>query len=135
MLAKNYINGYEFDITSARTPGDYYRADPRTGEPTNKPLRHTNEYIHASVRSRCVLQGPGYGDRGLYDPPALKGWKLRADETIEGLPTPWFWEQQGPDQIILPEAPLRKVERMLLRTSPEIDEYVTEPPRPRRPRR
>jgi hypothetical protein len=63
-----------------RTPGQYKRADPDTGDPTNIPMVHTNERIHSSVRLRLDLGGLGLDDKGLYDCPALlaKGhWKLR----------------------------------------------------------
>lgn len=105
-----------------RTPGDYMRMDYRTGDPTNRPLKNTNEYIHASVRSRFVLNGPGYGDKGVYDPKALRPWKLRNEPGIEGLPTGWFWEDS--ESIVLPEAPLRTVERLLLKNSPDVRAYV-----------
>jgi len=135
-----------------RTPGDYFRVDPRlvlhnieysstirtdtffrTGNVTNKPLRNTNEYIHASVRSRFVLNGPGYADKGAYDPKALRDYRIRYEDV--GLATPWFWEDQGPERIILPEAPLRDTELMLLRGSADVEEYVLNPPSPRRSRR
>ena len=119
---------------STRTPGDYYRLDPRNGEQTNKPLRDTNEYIHSSVRSRFALEGPGQGGRGIYTPPALKGWRLDSNPNIEGLPTSWFWRREGPETVILPEAPLRKIENLLLGQSPDIDEYIHEPPPPKRRR-
>jgi len=56
---------------------------------------------------------------------------------MRGLQGPWFWENQGPDGYIVPEAPLGSVERMLLRTSPEAASYVrdTESGTPRRRRR
>lgn len=115
-----------------RTPGDYYRLDPRTGEETNKPLRDTNEYIHSAVRSRFVMEGPGLEGKGIYTPPALKGWHLDSEPNIGGLPTPWFWKREGPDQIILPEAPLRTVEKMLLKQSPDVDGFIHEQPLPKK---
>lgn len=121
--------------STTRTPGDYRRRDPRTGEMTRKPLRDTNEYVHASVRSRYALRGPGYAGRGDYDPPALRDYALRSEHASR-LPTPFFWEDRGPEGIILPEAPLRKVEKMLLGKSPEIYDYVMDAaPSRRRSRR
>ena len=120
--------------STVRTPGDYYRRDPRTGEQTRRPLRNTNEYIHASVRSRYALEGPGYAGRRMYDPPALRNYRLRSEEA-SGLPTPFFWEDRGPQATVLPEAPLRNVERMLLSQSPDIYDYVMERPPPRERRR
>lgn len=119
--------------TTARTPGNYYRLDPKTGEPTRKLLRDTNEYIHASVRSRYVMEGPGYSEKGVYDPVALRPFRLKSERDIQ-LPTPWFWEVDGPEAMILPEAPLRRVEKMLLKCSPDVLEYLEEPP-PRGDRR
>ena len=119
-----------------RTPGDYYRLDPETGEETRKPLRGTNEYVHSSVRARFVMEGPGKGGRGIYTPPALKGWHLDAQAGLD-LPTPWYWEREGEskgERIILPEAPLRRTERMLLETSPEVADAIDEPPSPKKRR-
>lgn len=110
-----------------RTPGDYFRMDPRTGQPTNRPLKNTNEYVHPSVRARFVLEGPGYADKGVYDPRALRRWRLRKDPHVSGMPTKWFWED--PEGLVLPEPPLRNVEKMLLKTSPEVREYVLGEPR------
>ena len=111
-----------------RTPGDYYRIDPRTGETTNRPLRNTNEYIHASVRARYVQGGPGLDDKGMYMPKALRDYRVRYEE-VEGLPSPWFWELQGSSEgTILPEAPIRDAEMALLDLSPRMKDYVTLPP-------
>lgn len=124
---------YSVAGSTTRTPGNYMRMDPRNGEPTRKPLKDTNEYIHASVRSRYVMEGPGHADKGIYDPPALRKWRLRSERGIQ-LPTPWFWEEDSPEAMILPEAPLRSVEKMLLKSSPEMVDYIEEPP-PRPDRR
>ncbi|KAB8356667.1 hypothetical protein FH972_024244 [Carpinus fangiana] len=118
---------------STRTPGQYVRMDPRNGNPTNRPLKNTCEYIHSSVRSRTVMEGPGYDDRGNYDSKALRDWRLRSEKEVEGLPTPWYWEERSPRggaPIILPEAPLRTVEKKLLRISPDIEEFVLSAPKP-----
>lgn len=111
---------------ASRTPGDYHRPDSRTGEPTKRLLRDTNEYIHASVRTRYVLRGPGYGDRGDYDPKALRRWKLVSEQREDLRERRYVWEQQDGNGIALPEAPLRAVERMLLQASPEADGYIVE---------
>lgn len=71
---------YKLTGRITRTPGQYKRADPTTGNPTDVPMTHTNERIHSSVRIRLELDGLGSDDRGLYDCPALlrKGlWRLR----------------------------------------------------------
>lgn len=117
-----------------RTPGDYYRINPRTGEQTREPLINTNEYIHASARSRLVLRGPGYGDKGVYNPKALQYYRIRY-EKVDGLMSPWFWEETTAQPLILPEAPLRDAELMLLRGSPEVEDYVLSTPKARRSRR
>lgn len=109
-----------------RTPGDYCRINPATGQATDEPLLNTNEYIHASARSRYVLKGPGYDEKGFYLSKALDEYRVRYEDV--GLATPWFWQLHGDDPLILPEAPLRPIERMLLRGSPEVNEYVTTPP-------
>ena len=112
-----------------RTPGDYYRLDPRTGDVTNKPLRDTNEYIHSSVRARFAMEGPGVSGKGIYTPPALKGWHLDSRAGINGRDNSWFWEREGPGSYLLPEAPLRSIEKMLLKQSPEVYDYIyTDPP-------
>ncbi|KAL9086266.1 MAG: hypothetical protein Q9159_004272 [Coniocarpon cinnabarinum] len=118
-----------------RTPGDYFRLEPETGAETRKPLKNTNEYVHSSVRARFVMEGPGRGGKGIYTPPALKGWHLDAQEGLD-LPTPWYWEREGEgrERIILPEAPLRRIERMLLETSPQVGDVVDEPPAPKKRR-
>ncbi len=71
---------YLFTGRINRTPGQYKRADPDTGLPTNVPMTHTNERIHSSVRIRLDLEGLGPDDKSVYDCQALlaKGcWQLR----------------------------------------------------------
>ena len=79
-----------------------------------------------------MLRGPGYADRGTYNPRSLRDWRVRYEEGLEGLPVPWFWEEQGPEHVILPEARLRAPERLLLRMTRYVEEYVTNPPTPPR---
>jgi hypothetical protein len=100
---------------------------------TDVPLTNTNEYIHASVRARFVRGGPGYADKGIYMPKALRDYRVRYQDI--GMATPWYWQLQGPDGIILPEGPLRETELKLLRGSPSTEDYVLNPPEPRRSRR
>jgi hypothetical protein len=77
----NSVTGfYRLSGRNTRTPGQYKRADPDTGLPTNTPMTHTNERIHSSVRIRLELGGLGLDDKELYDCPALLGkglWRLR----------------------------------------------------------
>ncbi|RMZ81386.1 hypothetical protein DV738_g2207, partial [Chaetothyriales sp. CBS 135597] len=80
----NSLKGiYTIAGSTARTPGNYYRIDHFTGRPTTKRLKNTNEYIHASVRSRMGLHGPGTSDRGTYDPPSLRDWTFNV---VNGQP-------------------------------------------------
>lgn len=71
---------YRIAGSITRTPGQYRRADPDTGKPSEIPMTHTNERIHSCVRVRLELGGLGLDDKGLYDCPALLGkdlWRLR----------------------------------------------------------
>ena len=82
-LSKIYnsvVSYYRISGSITRTPGQYKRADPDTGNPTDIPMTHTNERIHSSVRIRLDLGGLGLDDKGLYNCPALLGkgqWRLR----------------------------------------------------------
>ena len=80
---------------------------------TRRPLRDTCEYVHASVRTRFVLRGPGKDDRGDYEPPALDDWKLVVeypDGEEEGARPRIFWRARFEDEDVstrvLPESPL-----------------------------
>jgi hypothetical protein len=137
---------YSLAGTKTRTPGNYYRTDPHTGRPTTKRLKNTNEYIHASVRSRLGLQGPGTADRGVYDPPALKDWTFETEVAPPGRPGTSnglmvVWTDRNPKrsggQDKIPEAVLSETEMVLLRQSPRVYEYVRElrPPQAQREKR
>lgn len=130
----NSLKGlYSFTGARTRTPGAYYRVDP-DGRTTGKRLKNTNEYIHASVRARLGLQGPGVQDRGVYDPPALRDWTFDTEHTPsnggDGLMVVWTdrggrgGKKGGQDQI--PEARLTETEMVLLRQSPRVYDYVTD---------
>lgn len=103
-----------------RTPGQYQRVDPISGEPTGEPMTHTNERIHRSVRIRLELDGLDVDDHGLYKCQALlkKGpWQPRQvrakffdpigpDADWGGLSTlpkseelRWVWEYVGPRSL------------------------------------
>ncbi|KAI9889680.1 MAG: hypothetical protein M1814_005081 [Vezdaea aestivalis] len=60
--------------TRTRTPAGYHQIDPDTCTPTAAPLAYTHEYIHASVRARWGLGGPGIEDDGPYTCRALRKW-------------------------------------------------------------
>jgi hypothetical protein len=113
---------YRISGRITRTPGQYKRADPDTGLPTDIPMAHTNERVHSSVRIRLELGGLGIDDKRLYDCPALLGkglWRLRQDRIKVYDPVPhdadwgarpgrngvatapeddlrWVWQWDGP---------------------------------------
>ena len=114
-----------------RTPGSYNRVDAETGRPTRKALKNTNEYIHASVRSRSFLDAPGIHDNGFYESKAMAGFKLRTmGPKSEDRGPLAVWEskakKKGLPKVSLREAPLFETEKSLLRFSPAIDEFVHE---------
>jgi hypothetical protein len=79
-IYSSVVSYYRITGSNTRTPGQYTRADPDTGNPTDIPMTHTNERIHSSVRIRLELGGLGLDDKVLYDCPALLGkglWRLR----------------------------------------------------------
>lgn len=119
--------------TTTRTPGDYYRIDRHTGEPTSKPLKNTHEYVHPSVRSRTCLDGPGTGDRGDYDARGLRGWHVTVDkENVNRKHSIVIWRaprNQKRVLKILPESMLKETELRLLEKSPAIYDYYMEDPR------
>lgn len=101
-----------------RTPGAYYATDPNTGKTTKRMLQDTNEHIHASVRLRIALGGLGSNDRGVYDPPALAGWRsVGAEHGNPVVQKDVRWEYGGeerePERVLL-EDELGDVERLLL---------------------
>ena len=132
---------YTLAGTKTRTPGAYCRVDPATGKPTKKLLKNTNEYFHASVRSRTGLQGPGIEDRGIYESRALREWTFgveQNDQIGEKEPTVvWTKHNEKPGQPIIPEAILLPIERMLLGNSPKVEDFVLnmKPPRKKGKRR
>lgn len=130
----NSVKGfYSLTGTKTRTPGNYYRTDPQNGRPTSKRLKNTNEFIHASVRARLGLQGPGPQDRGIYDPPALKDWTFEAEMLPPGqggnadhLAVIWTdhnAKNTGGQQKI-PEAMISETELVLLKQTPRTYDYV-----------
>ncbi|KAF9631692.1 protein of unknown function DUF2235 [Lasiodiplodia theobromae] len=145
---------YSLAGSTKRTPGQYTVTDPHTGRSTGRPLRETCEYMHASVRTRLRMGGPGTEDKGRYDPEALDDWRLVVeyppDEHSDhhhhggggrpsgGPPPEIFWrlrsgidDQRVPVTTrVLPEAPLSRLERdILAERDPESFEYVMWPPR------
>jgi hypothetical protein len=145
----NSLKGlYSLTGSKTRTPGDYYRTDPYNGRHLTKRLKNTNEYIHASVRTRLGIEGPGVQDRGKYDPPALRDWTFDTmfvppaqGGNQDGLLVMWtnHSAKKTGGQEKIPEAKISETEMVLLRLSPRVLEYVTElrPPmkEKRRPRK
>ncbi|KAI4096895.1 MAG: hypothetical protein LQ344_000695 [Seirophora lacunosa] len=129
----NSLTGvYLLDGSTTRTPGAYCRVDPSTGRATSKPLRQTNEYIHPSARTRLELAGPGKADRGTYEAPALDPYKLKyEDDPTNGTRPRAMWVSRakprksggGPRKEI-PESPLWDKEKLLLKESPKMYDYV-----------
>lgn len=119
-----------------RTPGLYTATDPITCRPTSRPLRQTNEYIHASARTRYRLDGPGVSDKGLYECRALTdNYRLVVDygpNDASRSTDPdihWRLKFRDPSAVkILPEAPLWGIEKELARRDPETYDYIKRPP-------
>ncbi|OCT50549.1 protein of unknown function DUF2235 [Cladophialophora carrionii] len=140
----NSLKGiYSLTGSKTRTPGSYFRSDPHTGRPMTKRLRGTNEYIHASVRARLGLGGPGPLDRGTYNPPALRDWTFDVEAVgpgqggnQDGLLVVWTNhggssrrrgarnEKGGQEKI--PEERLSETELVLLKQSPRVYDFVTQ---------
>ncbi len=129
-IYKSMTGIYVLDGSTIRTPGSYYRVDPDTGRPTSRPLRQTNEYVHASARTRLLLDGPGIEDEGRYDGKALQNYRVKTDETENKRPfIIWAPRSRRKGAVRLPESPLWETEKELLRTDPKTYDYITEGPR------
>jgi hypothetical protein len=122
------VGVYALAGTKVRTPGNYYRVDPVTGRPTKKLLKNTNEYIHASARSRTGLGGPGIQDRGVYESKALREWQFSTEEPTGDATKPTIvWtdhSDRDEGQKVIPEATLSPTERALLENNPRVEDYV-----------
>lgn len=123
-----------------RTPGRYYATDPNDStKRLDRPLRNTNEYMHASVRTRIRLKGPGMDDKDRYEPESMDAWKLVVDypDGRDAKPN-IYWRARFRSEDVstrtLPEAPLWGVELDLLGMDSETEDYVLHPP-PTRPQR
>jgi len=75
-IMETYKAFYLVNGSTTRTPGQYHRTDPTTGNPVEAKLTNTNEFIHPSVRVRQAIGGLGPNDVGLYRPPALQNFEL-----------------------------------------------------------
>lgn len=127
---------YALAGSKTRTPGDYTAINRDSGRPTGRLLRHTNEYIHASVRARWGLKGPGIEDKGAYKCEALRDWKnavVKNDRSGERQKQV-VWEYDGDLEDmqgkILYEDTLGEFERRLLGRSPFVyDKILGHPPK------
>ncbi|KAL9612305.1 MAG: hypothetical protein Q9167_003084 [Letrouitia subvulpina] len=131
-IYNSLIGVYLLDGSITRTPGMYYRVDPFTGQPTSKPLRQTNEYVHPSARTRLTLDGPGKDDRGSYEGRALDSYRLTFEDNPQDAKRPLaVWasrsRRKGVARKVLPESPLWDKERQLLETSPKIYDFIYHP--------
>lgn len=130
---------YSLTGSRVRTPGGYQRIDPYNGRPTSKKLKNTNEYIHASVRARIGLRGPGPQDKGDYNPQALADWTFEPEHAPAGGAAPGqggnlsdgmmvVWNYRGgkdhDGQTRIPEAVLLETELALLRQFQAVDDYI-----------
>ena len=130
-IYNSLIGLYGLTGSKIRTPGNYFRSDPMTGRATDKRLKKTCEYIHASVRCRIGLQGPGPKDVGLYEPRALQGWKYASEQSPNGgQMTVWTRPDDQDGQSRIPEAPLADTEISLLEQTPRCADFVRAPPPP-----
>lgn len=123
---------YALGGSKIRTPGRYFAKDPTNGEPTDRPLRETCEYIHPSVRARLKLGGPGLNDSGKWECKALKDWKLNIEYADPGSKKPdIFWKlrtkERNVSYRVLRESPLWETERELLEEDRETYDYVMNP--------
>ena len=119
--------------SKTRTPGQYHATNGVTGDTEPRYLQDTREHIHPCVRVRLACGGKGAEDRGLYNPKALKHFKLLAPGEVtdkSGAVTDQYedryrWVLRTPERVvILPETELGDVELRLLKLSPESQKIV-----------
>lgn len=122
---------YALGGSAVRKPGRYTVIDPATGRETREPLRDTHEYVHASVRARVKLGGPGLNDVGRYDYEALQDWKMNVEPGADGRRATVTWKlrtkQRDVSTRLMPEAPLWEMEKELLSYDRDTMNYVLHP--------
>lgn len=137
-IYNSIMGAYSLAGRRTRTPGNYFRTDPYDGKMTTRRLKNTNEYIHASVRSRVGLGGPGIQDSGRYGCKALGDWDFELDTGNASKNEPMIvWKNMSANragQMVIPEAALLNTERQLLEMSPKVESYVLDMKLPRRSR-
>ncbi|KAM3467475.1 hypothetical protein NHJ6243_000096 [Beauveria neobassiana] len=87
---------------TARTPGQYRRIDPVTGDSRHGPfLLDTNERIHSSARVRLACRGLGINDDGDWTAPTLAAWRLRRTTTRFADPVPRdpLWDPANHEKV------------------------------------
>ena len=110
--------------TAIRTPSQYVAANPKTGAPTGRRLRETNEHVHISVRMRLALHGLGTEDAPKYEPEALKDWKLGRGQAAGRSGYSWTKKDEKGVLLEMPEDGLGDMEIELLEKSPDIYKQV-----------
>ncbi|KAI9793627.1 MAG: hypothetical protein M1833_000713 [Piccolia ochrophora] len=125
-IVESLSGAYQLAGSKTRTPLAYHRIDPETGQETSSPLRNTHESVHASVRVRYGLDGPGVDDKGRYAPRGLRDFKLIASRGDGGGRAKYVrWEAR--DGRVLYEDELGEVERRLLGTDPDVYDWLLKP--------
>lgn len=112
-----------------RTPDEYLEINPVTLQRTDQLLKNTNEHVHSSVRVRMGQKDTGYGEKGYYNPNALKGWDRQGQE-VSGAASgvdqmkDVVWEKKSPKAdgkvLRMPEDQLGELERTIMEIWPEI---------------
>ncbi|XWW97024.1 hypothetical protein V2A60_005004 [Cordyceps javanica] len=87
---------------TTRTPGQYRRVDPGTGDDRRGPfLVDTNERVHSSARVRLACRGLDVNDKGEWKAATLAGWRLRRTATRYPDPVPRdpLWDPANHDAV------------------------------------
>ncbi|OAA49950.1 peptidoglycan binding domain containing protein [Beauveria brongniartii RCEF 3172] len=90
---------------TARTPGQYRRIDPATGDSRHGPfLLDTNERIHSSARVRLACHGLGLNDDGDWTAPTLAAWWPRrtTKRFADPVPRDPLWDPVNHDKVPTP---------------------------------
>ena len=89
---------------TTRTPGQYRRVDPVTGDDRSGPfLLDTNERIHSSARVRLACRGLAVNDQGEWTAPTLaRRWRLRRTTAQYADPVPRdpLWDPANHAQVV-----------------------------------
>lgn len=134
-IHNSYTLFFRLGGSQIRTPMQHPEVSKATFKPTGRMLTGTHESMHASVRVRMALDGPGYDDKGDYISEALEGWAFEW-QTYSDPDTPFQRSQPGevgkrkgvewvktvgkasdgkPTEIRMPEDTMTEFERIVLR--------------------